>query len=82
VLRVLEPGARLHTAGTLLDGYDVDGLFDSFRADHADRWATAGLAEVAPDGCYPTTQVGAARAGLSLSYWWLARSLSLELSGR
>ena len=34
VLRILCPGEELHPAGTLLHNHDVDGMFDSFRADH------------------------------------------------
>jgi hypothetical protein len=38
VLQLLEPpwreGRELHGAGTLLAGWDVDGAFDSFRANH------------------------------------------------
>ena len=56
VLRVLCPGEELHPAGTLLHNHDVDGMFDSFRADHGDRWGGAdgrGLSEVSPEGEYP-----------------------------
>ena len=45
ILRPLCPGLELHTPGTLLHGYDVDGMFDSFRADHGDRWALEALQE-------------------------------------
>jgi hypothetical protein len=39
VLRLLQPGVLLHApdSTTLLAGWDVDGAFDSFRADHGDR---------------------------------------------
>lgn len=50
VLRLLRPGLKLHEAdsGTLLAGWDVDAAFDSFRADHDDRWTEKALAEVVP----------------------------------
>ena len=57
VLRVLRPDVRVHTPGTLLDGHDVDGMMDSFRADHGDRWGGGdgrALLEVSPVGAYPT----------------------------
>lgn len=49
VLRLLVERLQLHGPGTLLAGWDVDGAFDSFRADHDDRWAEGALAEVAAD---------------------------------
>jgi len=52
----------MHPPGTVLHGWDVDAAYDSFRADHADRWDDqadgAGPAAVAPpnwEGGYPTT---------------------------
>ena len=53
VVRLLWPTRAIHTPGSLLDGWDVDGAFDSFRVDHPDRWEGEGLAEVSPDGAYP-----------------------------
>ena len=39
----------------MLDGWDVDAAFDSFRVDHPDRWDGEGLSEVSgrADGSYP-----------------------------
>jgi len=54
-LRLLAPDEPpLHGPGTLLAGWDVEGAFDSFRANHADRWEGDGLAEVSPAGRYPS----------------------------
>ena len=53
VVRLLYPKRRIHTPGSLLDGWDVDGAFDSFRVDHLDRWEGDGLNEVSPGGNYP-----------------------------
>jgi hypothetical protein len=46
---------QIHTPGSLLDGWDVDAAFDSFRVDHPDRWDGEGLSEVSgrEDGSYP-----------------------------
>ena len=54
ILRPLRPGLELHTPGSLLHGHDVDGMFDSFRADHGDRWEEGALWEVAPGGTFVT----------------------------
>ena len=55
VVRLLEPARPIHTPGTLLDGWDVDGAFDSFRVEHGDRFDhdDAGLVQVSPEGTYP-----------------------------
>ena len=47
--------AQIHTPGSLLDGWDVDAAFDSFRVDHPDRWDGEGLSAVSgrEDGGYP-----------------------------